>query len=145
MFYRTWCVDTGATDHVCNYMQGFQQSRMLRDGEMYVFMGDATKVAVVAVGVITLYFGIDRILVLNNCLYVPSFRRNLISVSKLAMDGYNVCLDRSTELQENKVLPLMLLISPVQLRTVVTFAYCVRFRCIIPFRKGISIFYTIEK
>lgn len=51
----------------------------------------------------------------------------------------------STELQENKVLPLMLLISPVQLRTVVTFAYCVRFRCIIPFRKGISIFYTIEK
>ena len=51
-------------------------------------MGDATKVAVVAVGVIHLSFGSDRILVLNNCL-VPSFRRNLISVSKLALDGYN--------------------------------------------------------
>ena len=98
----TWCVDTGATDHVCNSMQGFQQSRMLRDGEIYVFMGDATKVAVVAVGVIHLSFGSDRILVLNNCLYVPSFRRNLISVSKLAMDGYNVCLDRNVSIMMNK-------------------------------------------
>ncbi|KAL8088515.1 hypothetical protein AgCh_038337 [Apium graveolens] len=35
---------------------GFQLSRMLRDGEIYVFMGDATKVAVVAVGVIHLSF-----------------------------------------------------------------------------------------
>ena len=43
------CVDTGATDHVCNSMQGFQQSIMLRDGEIYVFIGDATKVAVVVV------------------------------------------------------------------------------------------------
>ncbi|KAL8147966.1 hypothetical protein AgCh_005337 [Apium graveolens] len=37
--------------------QGFQLSRMLRDGEIYVFMGDATKVAVVAIGVIHLSFG----------------------------------------------------------------------------------------
>ncbi|KAL8125384.1 hypothetical protein AgCh_012900 [Apium graveolens] len=98
----TWCVDTGATDHVCNSMQGFQLSRMLRDGEIYVFMGDATKVAVVAVRVIHLSFGSDRILVLNNCLYVPSFRRNLISVSKLALDGYNVCLDRNVSIMMNK-------------------------------------------
>ena len=75
---------------------------MLRDGEIYVFMGDAMKVAVVAVGVISLSFGIDRILILNNCLYVPSFRRNLISVSKLAMDGYNVCLDRNVSIMMNE-------------------------------------------
>ncbi|KAL8091512.1 hypothetical protein AgCh_033945 [Apium graveolens] len=81
---------------------GFQLSRMLRDGEIYVFMGDATKVAVVAVGVIHLSFGSDRILVLNNCLYVPSFRRNLILVSKLALDGYNVCLDRNVSIMMNK-------------------------------------------
>jgi hypothetical protein len=98
----TWCVDTGATDHVCNSLQGFQRTRMLRDGEIYVLMGDATKVPVVAVGIITLIFGDDRILVLNNCLYVPSFRRNLISVSKLAMDGYNVCLDHNVSIMINK-------------------------------------------
>lgn len=50
----TWCVDTGATNHVCNSLQGFQRTRMLRDGEIYVFMGDATKVVVVVVGVVTL-------------------------------------------------------------------------------------------
>ena len=59
----TWYVYIGATDHVCNSMLGFQQSRMLRDGEIYVFMGDATKVAVVAVGDVTLSFDNDRILV----------------------------------------------------------------------------------
>ena len=75
---------------------------MLRDGEIYVFMGDAMKVAVAAVGVVTLSFGFNRILVLNNCLYVPSFRRNLISVSKLALDGYNVCLDRNVSIIMNK-------------------------------------------
>ena len=61
----TWCVDTGATDHVCISMQGFQQSKMLREGEIYVFMGDATEVAVVAVGDVTLSFDNYRILILN--------------------------------------------------------------------------------
>ena len=75
---------------------------MLRDGEICIFLGDATRVAVVAVGTINLSFGSDRNLVLNNCLYVPSFRRNLISVSKLAKDGYNVCLDHDVTIMMNK-------------------------------------------
>ena len=50
----TWCVDTGATDHVCNNMHGFQETRLLRDEEICIFLGDATRVAVVAVGVINL-------------------------------------------------------------------------------------------
>ncbi|CAA0821515.1 Unknown protein, partial [Striga hermonthica] len=51
----TWCVDTGATDHVCNSLQGFQETRRLRDGEITVYMGNATKVAAVAVGVVTFF------------------------------------------------------------------------------------------
>ena len=27
----TWCVDTGATNHVCKSLQGFQVTRQLRD------------------------------------------------------------------------------------------------------------------
>ena len=46
----TWCVDTGATDHVCNSLQGFQETRRLSDGEIMVVMGNAAKVAAVAVG-----------------------------------------------------------------------------------------------
>ena len=53
----TWCVDTGATNHVYNTLQGFQETRRLSDGEICLFMGDATKVSVVALGDVTLSFG----------------------------------------------------------------------------------------
>ncbi|GER47805.1 gag-pol polyprotein [Striga asiatica] len=89
---RTWCVDTGATDHVCNSLQGFQETKRLREGEITVYMGNATKVAAVAVGDVTLSFDSSS-LVLRNCLYVPSFRKNLVSVSKLVMDGFSVSFD----------------------------------------------------
>ena len=79
----TWCIDTGVTDHVCNSLQGFQETQRLTEGEITVYMDNATKVAAVAVGNVYLSFSRNRNLVLRNCLYVPSFRKNLISVSKL--------------------------------------------------------------
>ena len=59
---RTWWVDTGATDHVCNSLQGFQKTRQLMDKEVCLLVGDATKVALVVVGKITLHFGGDRVI-----------------------------------------------------------------------------------
>ena len=73
----TWCVDTGATNHVCNSLQGFQETRRLAKGEIDLLMGDTSRVTVVAVGVVTLYFGGDKVLVLDDCLYAPEVRRNL--------------------------------------------------------------------
>ncbi|GFP84296.1 retrovirus-related pol polyprotein from transposon tnt 1-94 [Phtheirospermum japonicum] len=86
-------VDTGATDHVCMSFQGFLVKRQLSDDEITVYMGNATKVAAIAVGDVILSFSSDRTFVLRDCLYVPGFRRNLISVSKLFMDGYSVSFD----------------------------------------------------
>ena len=79
----TWCVDTGATNHVCNSLQGFQETRQLSDGEVYLHMGNAMKVVVVVAGGYYLNFGRDRYLLLKDCLYIPSIKRNLISVSSL--------------------------------------------------------------
>ncbi|RVW99042.1 Retrovirus-related Pol polyprotein from transposon TNT 1-94 [Vitis vinifera] len=78
-----WCVDSGATNHVCNSLQGFQETRQLSKGEVNIFLGDGTEVAVLAVGNIALNFKNNRTLFLKNVLYVPSIRRNLISVSSL--------------------------------------------------------------
>jgi gag-polypeptide of LTR copia-type/Zinc knuckle len=33
----TWYVDSGATDHVCNSLQGFQETRQLSDGKIYLY------------------------------------------------------------------------------------------------------------
>ena len=48
-----------------------------------------SKVATVAMGVVSLYFPGDKILVLEDCLYVPNIRRNLISVSCLSCNRFS--------------------------------------------------------
>ena len=99
----TWCVDTGATNHVYNSLQGFQEIRRLADGEIYLWLGDTFRVAAVAVGVVSLFFLGGKLLVLNDCLYVPNVRRNLISVFCLS------CNEFSTIFNKNFVLLNMML------------------------------------
>ena len=65
----TWCVDTGATNHVCNSLQGFQETRRLADGEICLWLGDTTKVAAKAVGEVSLRFGGHKLLVIKDCLF----------------------------------------------------------------------------
>ena len=65
-------------------------------------MGNDTKVATVAVGDYYLNFGRERYLLLKDCLYVPSIRRNLISVSSLVKDGYSILFNDSVIIKLNK-------------------------------------------
>ena len=65
-------------------------------------MGDATRVAAVAVGDVSLSFSRDRTLILRDCLYVPSIRRNLIYVSKLVKDSYSVYFNKFVVIKYNK-------------------------------------------
>ena len=65
-------------------------------------MGNATKVAAVAVGDLHLSFGRDRILILRNYLFVPSIKRNLVTVSSLVKNGYTVYFNKRVVIKENK-------------------------------------------
>ena len=53
-------------------------------------MGDTTKVTAEAVGVVTLHFQKGKELVVEDCLYVPTIRRNLISIQSLTCNGYSL-------------------------------------------------------
>ena len=77
--------------------------RKLSDGEIYLHMGNAKKVEVVAVGDYYLNFSRDRYLLLKDCLYVPSIRMNLIPVSSLVKDGYSVLFNDSVIINLNKI------------------------------------------
>ena len=77
-------MDTGATNHVCNSLQGFQETRRLADGEICLLLGDTSKVVAKVVGKVSLHFGGHNVLYLKDCLFVLKIRRNLISVSYLA-------------------------------------------------------------
>ena len=52
--------------------------------------------AAVAVGVVTLHFEGDKILVLSDCLYVPSVMRNLVSVSCLSCNEYSSVFNKDS-------------------------------------------------
>ena len=85
---NTWCIDSAATHHICNSLQGFQVSRQLEDREISLSLGLEAKVSAVAMGVVRLVFQNNNILILNNALYMPNIRQNLIFVTSLALHGY---------------------------------------------------------
>ena len=59
-------------------------------------MGDTSRVAAVAVRVVTLHFEGDKVLVLDDCLYVLEVRRNLVSVSCLSCNGYSLYFNKNS-------------------------------------------------
>ena len=73
---NTLCIDSGATNHICNTLQGFRSTRLCRDGEIKLTLASSATVSVVGIGVVVLEFQNNRILVLLDVLYVPNSRRN---------------------------------------------------------------------
>ena len=59
-------------------------------------MGDTSKVAAIVVGVVSLFFSRGKTLVLQYCPYVPHVRRNLISVSCLACNGFSALFNKNS-------------------------------------------------
>ena len=88
-------MDTGATNHVCNSLQGFQETRRLADGDIYLWLGDTSRVATKAVVEVSLDFGGNKVLILRDCLYVPNIRRNLIYVSCLAYNKFSALFNKN--------------------------------------------------
>ena len=98
----SWCVDSGCTNHICNSLQGFQKTRKLNEGELFLTLVDGRKIPVVAIGVFNLCFK-SRVLILEDYLYVPNVRRNLISATYLGKHGYCVILKDNVVIKKDKV------------------------------------------
>ena len=85
---NTWWVDSGSTIHIVNSMQGFLNLRKPKGHEQCIYSGNQMCSKVEGAGTFRLIFKIGYVLDLNNVFYVPSFSRNLISISKLVVVGY---------------------------------------------------------
>jgi hypothetical protein len=68
--------------HICVYA-GLPKLRKPRDGERYIYLGDGNKAEVEAIGHFRLLLKTGLYLDLFDTFVVPSFRRNLISISAL--------------------------------------------------------------
>jgi hypothetical protein len=84
----TWWIDSGATVHVANSLQGFR-TRTLQRGERRLRVANGVESRVEAIGELPSELNNSFIFHLHNVLYVPSLSRNLISVSCLADDGFD--------------------------------------------------------
>jgi hypothetical protein len=67
-------------------------------------VGNGTKVWVEVIGKIILHFYLDRILVLENFLYVLIFKQNLTSISKLMDYSYYVSFHYSVTISRMEIL-----------------------------------------
>ena len=85
-----WIIDSGATNRVCYSLQWFRQTSLVGQEQRFLRLGNGEHVSVKALGQVELFFNNDRTLCLVDCLYVPDFKRNLISVSCLFEQGLTV-------------------------------------------------------
>jgi hypothetical protein len=89
----SWWINSSATIHVVNSMQGFVMRRTLRSGERSIRVTNGVEAEVEAIGDLSLELNNAFILRLHNVLYVSSLSRNLISISRLDDDGYGCQFD----------------------------------------------------
>ena len=85
---HTWWVDSGATTHVSISLQSCLWSRLPNDSEIFIYVGDGKTAKVEAIGTFRLLLKTGVYLDLKETYVVPSFRRNLISISVLDRSGY---------------------------------------------------------
>ena len=85
----TWWIDSGATIHVVNSLQGFHMRRTLQRGERHIKVANGVKAEVEAIGELPLELNNGFVLKLTDVLYVPSLHRKLISVSRLDDDEFD--------------------------------------------------------
>ena len=74
----------------------------MNERELFLTLADRSKIPIIAVGVFNLCFD-SRVLILEDCLYVPNVRRNLISATQLGRHGYCVILKDNVVIKKDKV------------------------------------------
>ena len=90
------------TNHIYNSLQGFQETRKLNEGKIFLTLAVGSRIPIVAVGVFNLCFG-SRLLISKDYLYVRNVRRNLISATYLGRHGYYVILKDNVVIKKSKV------------------------------------------
>ncbi|VFQ80917.1 unnamed protein product [Cuscuta campestris] len=88
---REWVVETGATRHICPNKSMFHEFEETTGDK--VWMGNSAQSEVQGVGKIKLKMTSGKELTLNDVLYVPDIRKNLVSGSLLIKHGFRMVFE----------------------------------------------------
>ena len=87
-YISSWVFDTRSVAHICNTMHGMIRSRSVEKGEVDFHVGVMARVAALNIRTIQLHLPLGFILELNNCYFVLSLCRNIVSPSCLMKEGF---------------------------------------------------------
>ena len=89
----SWVFDTRSMIHTCKSLHGLTRIRRFAKGELDVRVGNAAKVAILAVGTYHLWLPSGLVLELNNCYCIPALNKNIISSSCLEeVDSFEIVI-----------------------------------------------------
>ncbi|XP_074570564.1 uncharacterized protein LOC141827228 [Curcuma longa] len=89
---RQWWIDTGATKHVCCNKELLHDFEEVKDGDK-LYMGNSATSEIKGRGKVVLKMTSGKDLTLNNVLYVPEVRKNLVSGSLLSKHGFRIVFE----------------------------------------------------
>ena len=85
----TWLIDSGASKHMTGYIENLSEL-VEKESHLRVVLGDDANYIVKGFGSTSLQLESNDLLHLNDVLYVPSMKRNLVSIFALEDKGYRV-------------------------------------------------------
>nr|GEU77469.1 hypothetical protein [Tanacetum cinerariifolium] len=85
---KSWVYDTGCGTNICITKQGFSEARKLKQGVLYLYVGNGVRAQVEAIGSYDLVLPNSLVICLDNCHYAPSITRGVVSVHRLVENGF---------------------------------------------------------
>ncbi|GJR34443.1 retrotransposon protein, putative, ty1-copia subclass [Tanacetum coccineum] len=85
---KSWVYDTGCGTNICITKQGFREARKLKQGALYLYVGNGVRAQVEAIGSFDLVLPNGLVICLDNCHYAPSITRGVVSVHRLVENGF---------------------------------------------------------
>ncbi|GJR81474.1 hypothetical protein Tco_0152259 [Tanacetum coccineum] len=81
-----------AKDDACHHCkEGFRIERKLKQGALYLYVGNGVRAQVEAIGSFDLVLPNGLVICLDNCHYAPTITRGVVSVSHLVDNGFVQC------------------------------------------------------
>ncbi|GJX88883.1 retrotransposon protein, putative, ty1-copia subclass [Tanacetum coccineum] len=80
---KSWVYDTSCGTHICITKQGFREARKLKQGALYLYVGNGVHAQVEAIGSFDLVLPNGLVICLDNCHYAPSITRGVVLVHRL--------------------------------------------------------------
>nr|GEY72989.1 hypothetical protein [Tanacetum cinerariifolium] len=100
----SWVYDTGCGTHIGIIKQGFREARKLKQGSLYLYVGNGVRAQVEAIGSFNLVLPNGLVICLDNCHYAPSITRGIVSVHRLVENGFVQCFtDFEISVSKNNV------------------------------------------